>query len=252
MRKIVVMILNMLFVFFMSGLVSAATINDQQFPVKMDRLTLKESLDDLGRIYGVDVVLVSNLAKLPQGKVSLNLEQVTLEKAIKEVMRKTNVQNHAMFMDRERNTLLVWILSEATGESIGNKFIANEFSEIGAEPLSQDQVRLLAQLNQGLGELNDQPLTSKQIEGLQKQSDELAVETEEGIKPLTPEQIDQLKEQSILIEAEMEQAQRPLSSEQIELLQEESFEIEIENEIENQPLSKEQINLLKEQEDITN
>jgi len=225
-----------------------ATMHGQKIPVNLDQITLKRGIENLSQIFGMKIVLIGNHSKFSQDRFSLNLEQATLEQSITEVMRRAKVQNHALFLNQDNNTVRVWILSSGENEAIGRKVRNNMLYENDSETLTPDQMFLLAQHSQGPAQIDDKPLTLEQIKHLQKQSVSMEAEIEESMKPLTPEQIDQLQEQSLGMEGEMREAENPISPEQMDQLRKKFGEIESENESALQPLSKEQLLLLKKQE----
>jgi hypothetical protein len=238
------------FVLFTSFPTSAA-VHGPQVHVNLDQITLKGGIEKLGQIFDTKIVIVCDNSQIPQDRFSLILEQATLEQSIKEIMRRAKVKNHALFLNQDNKTALVWILSAEKKDIIDSKVANNILLEKDSEPMTPGQMFLLVQNSQEQAEMDYKPLTAEQTEQLQEQGGEMEAEEaeiEKSIQSLTQDQIDQLKDQSFWIEGEMEEVPSPLPVEQLEKLEKHHVEIESENEGSLQPLRKEQLFLLKEQE----
>lgn len=247
MSKIYVLIISIL-TFTFSVPISATIHSQQVHTINPDRITFNDSIEYLSQLFGIKIVIIGDKTKLSKERFTINLEQATLEQSIKEIMRRAKVQNHAWFLDINNKVVQVWILSAETKEVIGSQARMNRFYQGENEPLSMNQMHLLAQHTKNSSVGTDIPLTPEQTEQLQEQSIVIEVETEDDAKSLTLEQIDQLQEQSLQITSEMEKSQGPLSTKEMKQLHKHPVKIQPDD-TDLQPLSKEQFFLLKKQEE---
>ncbi|MCU0613468.1 MAG: hypothetical protein MUD09_00135 [Desulfobacterales bacterium] len=227
-----------------------ASIYVTQVSVNFEQTTFRESIEGLSQLFDLRIDIFSDNKKFPQERFSFHLEKATFEQSIKEIFRKAKIQNHALFYNQDNKTALVWILSSQQTGSTSIKARKNMLSENESEPLTFNQMVLLAQSIQGPAKSADKPLSPEQMNQLQQQHLEIEEETDEFVEPLTKDQIDQLQEEGLCTEGETEENQDPLSVIEMEQLGEHPGEIESENGNKLQPLSREQMFLLKQQEQV--
>jgi len=202
---------------------------------------------ELSRIFGIKIEMSGKYGNAP-GKFNLNLEQATLEHAVKEAIRKAGVQSHALVWDQPNKTLRLLIFETGKNGSLTNQnATVSDLYKEDMNPLTQEQLYLLAQQNPDLQNEDQQPLTPEQLQQLQEQSAKIEAEEQESRKPLTPEQLQQLQQQSAKIEAEEQESRKPLTPEQLQQLQKQSDKIEAEEQESSKPLTADQMLQLEKQ-----
>lgn len=231
----------------------AATISQSnEKAISLVQLSFQDSMAELSRIFDVKID-TSGVSNATPTRFNLNMKHATLERAVKEAIRKAGLQNHALVWDKTGKTLRLLtfesgkpgIISENSADAIWGDM----------SPLTQEELYLLAQQSASLEAEeaeNIKPLSPEQMQQLKEVSATLEAEEAESMKPLTPKQMQQLEEQSAALEAEEAEKMKPLSAGQMRQLKEQSAELEKEFEKSQQPLSKEQILLLQDQENEIN
>jgi len=218
--------------------------------IVQSQLSLEQSMADLSRIFDVKIEISGKPVDTP-AKFNLNMKQATLEQAVKEVIRKANIQNYAIVWDEPNKTLRLLVFEKGKNENISGQNTTTSDLYEDMSPLTQEQLYLLAQQSAKI-EAEEQecmkPLTPEQLQQLHEQSAKIEAEEQESRKPLTPEQLQQLKEQSAKIEAEEQESRKPLTPEQLQQLKEQSAKIESQESENMKPLSSEQLLLLQELE----
>jgi hypothetical protein len=140
-------------------------IQDGQASVKVDQLNFEQSIAELSKIFDTKITL-SNTSYLPQKKLSIALEQATFEQALKETLRKADLQSHALIWEQENKALQIWIFP-------------SDYSQLNKNSVSNQEenpyVLNIAQLHQ-LGAnkgLNSLPLTPEQMQKLNPRDEEI-------------------------------------------------------------------------------
>ena len=216
-------------------------------PIAQFQLSLEESIADLGNIFSVKIEICGK-SKNISNKFNLNLKHATLESAVKEVIRKAGIQNHALVWDKPNQTLRLFIFEPGKNKSTSESLVSHDLFQDDTSPLTQEQLHLLAQQNINLNDEDDQPLTPEQLQQLKKNSARIEAQEKERNIPLTPEQLQQLKKNSARIEAQEKERNIPLTPEQLQQLKQQNAQLEL-KEVQNmEPLTKEQMLLLQDQE----
>ena len=226
---------------------SASDLQPLEKAIAQSQLSLEESMAELSRIFGIKIEMSGKYGNAP-GKFNLNLEQATLEHAVKEAIRKAGVQSHALVWDQPNKTLRLLIFETGKNGSLTNQnATVSDLYKEDMNPLTQEQLYLLAQQNPDLQNEDQQPLTPEQLQQLQQQSAKIEAEEQESRKPLTPEQLQQLQKQSDKIEAEEQESSKPLTADQMLQLEKQTSENEaLQPETDLKSLSKEKMLLLQE------
>jgi len=226
----------------------AAGVEQIHADIDLEQQSFNECIKALSKTFELDITLSGDLKDIPDKKLNLRLEQATLEQAIKELVRKAGVQSHALILGGGKD-VKIWVLRagiQGSDDNSQNNQIG--FYEDDMEPLTQEQMYLLAQHNEQMNEKDDhKPLTAEQMELLKERSDDIEEKMKDRMKPLTTEQMAKLQDKSRKIEAENNEARKPLSAEQLQKLKKQSAEMETEENNKRQPLNEEQLLLLKEQ-----
>ena len=257
--RIFLFIISILCLLFPETLFSAVPSDQSpthslQMPQKtilQSHVTLEESINNLSKIFNVKIEIAGPFS-VPSIKFDLNMNHATLEEAVKEAIRKAGVQNHALVWDKTGKTLRLLTFESGKKTIVKDVYYQNtsdrDLFKYDVEPLTQEQIYLLAQQDNGLANAIE-PLTPDQIERLKDESSRMEVEAKKGASPLEAEQIERLKAQSSDMKAEMEEKMKPLTAEQMNQLKKQSPENE-NQEVESvpEPLTKEQILLLQDME----
>lgn len=249
---IVVILLVPAFLFSAPVSVQPSAAQLPEKTVSLVQLSFQESMAKLSRIFGVKID-TSGVSTATQTRFNLNMKHATLERAVKEAIRKAGLQNHALVWDKTGKTLRLLTFESGKPGTISENAANAIWGDMS--PLTQEELYLLAKESAALEAEEAEsmkPLSAEQLQQLKEQSAALEVEEAENMKPLTPEQMQQLKEQSAALEAEEAESMKPMSAGQMRQLKEQSAELEKDIKESQQPLSKEQMLLLQEQENEIN
>lgn len=99
---------------FMSAPVRASPDEEKTHTVHLDQVTLEEAVTGINDIFNMKVDLICTNDTLPRGKLSLDFEETTFDKAINELMRISNVQNFSFTFDHKKNIVEIWILETSS------------------------------------------------------------------------------------------------------------------------------------------
>lgn len=220
-RVLAVTLLYFLFFTTASGFaIPTEKIADHRF-VNLD-LKAKDFIQVLSSLsdqIGIDIVFSG---EHPDTKKDIKIAEVPLDRAIVQIVRHYDIENHAVVYKTEGGVekIKLYGYNERTGTSPSFSTVNLAKSiEHDETPVSREQLDLLATQSQPIKlEEGRQPLTYEQLTKLKKEESEI-IESDEGIKPLLAEQKRILKERNEEVRADSFDNQAPLQKEKLILLQ---------------------------------
>ncbi len=179
-----------------------------------ENVTLTETLSNISKIYGTNIILRSNGERDSEILINLNMFQATLEEALKEVIRKANVDSHSLVYSNDNKKIKLWVFGSKP-RNHSQVFTSHESKELDRLDHSQHSGLTVEQFNQ-LDEsdsANHQALTDEQFRQLDPHEQSLGSQ-----KSLS------LTQMSMLDEEHSDQSiNTKLSAIQMQLLEPDSF-----------------------------
>lgn len=199
-------------------------INDHRF-VSLD-LKDKDFIQVLSSVsdqMGIDIVFSG---EQPAAKKDIKIASVPLDRAIVQIVRRYDIENHAVVYNTEGGAekikLYGYTERTSTSPSFSTANLAKSI-ELDDTPVTREQLDLLAAQNQQIKvEEDNQSLTSEQLTKLEEKSE--IIEADEEVTPLLAEQKRMFKERNEESKSDFYDNQEPLQKEKLMLLQNDELE----------------------------